>query len=197
MTSENTDTSLAASAPGSPWHAVGDYSFDWPEVTLPFQREWAAAIDSDFPADGDITCDPRTFMPLENAIVARLAVSAADPEAARLALDAAASRFYLVDVEGREYTSDELDEAAAEDEVYTVSYVSDAEIIDGTAVITNIDTDGEHHPWMFRTFLRIVAEELRRAGAVPARISPPRTPELQEWLASRGTAFPTDAELAR
>lgn len=197
MSTENSDTSRAASSPDSPWHAVGDYSIDWPGVDLAFQQQWAAAVASDFPVEGDITCDPRTFMPLDDAIVAQLAVRADDPQVALRALDAAASRFDLVDATGREYTADELDEAYGEDDVYTVSYVSEAEIIDGVATVTTIDTDGEHYPWMFRTFLRITAEELRRTGAVPAHIGPPQTAALQEWLADRGTRYPTDAELAR
>ena len=40
------------------------------------------------------------------------------------------------------------------------------------AGLDNIDTEGERYTWMFRTMLRIVAEELRAEGAVPAKIVP-------------------------
>jgi hypothetical protein len=170
------------------------------DVTSATQRAWAAAIRDDFPPEGDITCDPRVFMPLTDAIVAQLGVRTADPRQACDALTAAAQRFLLVDHNGREHTSESLEAAFAgagdeDDEPWTTPYVSEPRIVDGLAVVDHIDTEGEFFTWAFRTYLRITAEELRRAGTVPAHIEVPLLPEVLDWVASRGTRFPTDAEL--
>ncbi len=62
-------------------------------------------------------------------------------------------------------------------------------------VAIDIDSDGVWAPWMFRTLLRIVAEELRAAAAVPARITPLITHDRLEWLEGTGAAYPAEAEL--
>ncbi len=87
----------------------------------------------------------------------------------------------LVTVDGKEHEDfDQLMElemeADDEEDAYSPNYVSDPERVGDLVGLSNIDTKGERYPWMFRTFLRIVAEELRDAGAVPAKIVPfPRT----------------------
>ena len=81
----------------------------------------------------------------------------------------------MVAVDGQEFqTWEEFEEFEMEDAeaAYTPNYIS-APVRRGDVVgLSNIDTKGERYTWMFRTFLRIVSEELRNVGAVPAKIVP-------------------------
>jgi hypothetical protein len=81
-------------------------------------------------------------------------------------------------------------------EPYSPSFVSGAERIGDVVGIANIDTESERYPWMFRTFLRIVAEELQAARAAPARIIPFFTPEWIEWMREHGVIYPSHDQLA-
>ncbi len=69
----------------------------------------------------------------------------------------------------------------------SASYISEPERRGDIVGLSNIDTSGERYTWMFRTFLRIVAEELRAAGAVPATIVP---------FCSEHVDYPSDAQVA-
>lgn len=102
----------------------------------------------------------------------------------------------LVTEAGRELTPEQFDELLTSgEEIYTPSFVSDPESYTGVVGISNIDTDGVRHPWLLRTALRIVAEEVRAAGAVPARIVPYLDIDTLEWLKDQGERLPTEAEL--
>jgi hypothetical protein len=81
----------------------------------------------------------------------------------------------LVTVEGKECADfDELEELLMEDEeaADSASYISDPERVGDLVGLSTIDTHGERYTFMFRTFLRIVAEELLAEGVVPAKIVP-------------------------
>jgi hypothetical protein len=136
---------------------------------------WRRAIEADFPADGDVMCDPSTFMPNDEWLDVSLGVIGFAPDLAEKALVRASSRMMLVTVEGKEcVTFDELEELVMEDDeaADSASYISDPERLGDFVGLSNIDTHGERYTWMFRTYLRIVAEELRAMGAVPAKIVP-------------------------
>ncbi|MCZ7438770.1 hypothetical protein O7598_20325 [Micromonospora sp. WMMC241] len=99
-------------------------------------------------------------------------VSAEPAEAARTALEAAALRFPLVNeigVECEEY----------DDELYTPNYVSDVRD-DVAGPWLGMDCKDGVMPLMARTDIRIVVEELRRAGATSGRIFSPSN-ELLDW----------------
>jgi hypothetical protein len=213
MSSEGWDTSKGHSDPLGVWAAAKWTEEDeWivagdPSALRRCQRAWARALAHDFPADGDITCDPWTFLPLRETIAITIAAVGPSPQMLTTALAAAAQRMIRVQADGRERGEDE-DEFDDEDEDdfdedeeefesdYTPNYVSAPERVGDIVGISNIDTKGVRLPWMFRTFLRIVAEELRSAGAVPARIIPFLTPEHSAWLRERGESFPAPEELA-
>jgi len=201
-TSEGKDTSKQGSDPGGLWAATvlspSDEmdGIDNPLLLRRFQRNWTRAIESDFPPDGDITCDPLTFIPLREVYLINIAVIGPDSEVAMSALLRAESRMMRVTPEGRELTADELDQSWKNgEEVNTISYVSEPEKSGLLVGISNIDTQGERYPWMFRTFLRILAEELRRDQAVPAKIVPFLTPDTLAWLKEQRETLPSTAEL--
>ncbi len=198
MTSEGTDTSRFGSDPTGVWAAADcTAETEWLNATNPSvlrtnQRAWERAVESDFPAGGDITCDPWTFMPLRETVFTAVAITGPDPALATQALNEAADRMLGVVIDGREVSEEELERLLDEDneEAYSPDHISQA-VREGDIVgIANIDTNGERYPWMFRTFLRIIAEELRRAQAVPARIIPFLTPEALTWLAERDERYP-------
>jgi len=68
------DTSRYGSDPGGLWAAAEDDGN--PTKTLRDQRAWKRAVEADFPSDGDVMCDPRTFMPLDQWTDVTLGVSA-------------------------------------------------------------------------------------------------------------------------
>jgi hypothetical protein len=190
MTNQRVDTSRYGSDPGGLWAAAEDDGN--PSKTLADQRAWARAVAADFPADGDVLCDPRTFMPLDEIVDVSLAVLCFTPDLADKALSRAAGRMMTVAVDGKEYSNfEELEELLMEgdDDAYTPNYISDPERSGDVVGFSTIDTKGERYTWMLRTFLRIVAEELRAEGALPAKIVPFPFP-------GEPTHYPTDAELA-
>ena len=202
MSIENTDTSRDGGNPGL-WAATdrGEES-EWLNATNPAylrasQQAWRRAIEADFPFDGDIQCDPRTFMPLANVQLTTLGAIGGAPELRVRALAAAGRRMGLVGADGREAKSlDDVEEWNDEEEdAFTISYVSDPELDGDVVGLSNIDMDGMRLPWMLRTFLRIVAEELRAAGAVPARIIPFLPADTREWLAEQGERIPELMEM--
>lgn len=217
MTSEGWDTSKGQSDPLGAWAAAKwDGEDEWrnatdPSALLQSQRAWARAVVHDFPTDGDITCDPWTFLPLRESVSVTLAAVGPSPEQLMTALSAATTRMIRVRADGREldpddddFDEDDEDDDFDEDDYdedgfeadYTANYVSDPERFGDIVGISNIDTKGQRLPWMFRSYLRIVAEELRNAGAVPARIIPFLTPEHSAWLQGRGERFPSPDQLS-
>ena len=167
------DTSRYGSDPGGVWAAADRDSDPLGGSTDP--DAWRRAVEADFPADGDVMCDPDTFMPHDDMVDATLGVLCFSPELAESALARAAARMMTVAADGREYTSwTALEELRAEDEdaARTPDYISEPQRRGDIVGISRIDTLGRRYTWMFRTFLRIVAEELRAAGAVPAKIIP-------------------------
>jgi hypothetical protein len=206
MTSEGTDTSKFGDDPGGLWAEAAALDFGWGSVDLDAQRAWARAIAADFPPDGDITCDPWTLMPMDELNIISVGAVGPRPELLEVALDRASERMGQVFDNGWEATGDmeseELpdwfDDSLLEtgSEPYNPNYVSGPERTGDVVGIANIDTKGERYPWMFRTFLRIVAEELRAAHAVPARIIPFFTPDWLAWMREHGVTYPSHDQLA-
>jgi hypothetical protein len=120
-------------------------------------------------------CDPDTFLPHDEWVDVTLGVLCFAPDLAERALARAAARMMTVATDGREYSNwQDLEKLMTEDEdeSYTPNYISDPQRRGDLVGLATIDTKGERYTWMFRTFLRIVAEELRTHGAVPAKIVP-------------------------
>ncbi len=160
------------------------------------QRDWKRAIDYDFPAESAITCDPRTFIPLDKVMLINIAVIGEDKSAVMVAMTKAQARLYRVDSDGREYTQAELDQAESDgEEVFTPAYLSDPEAVGLMIGIDNIDLEGERFTWYARTAMRIVAEELVAAKATPAQITPFLTPDVMDWINQSGSRLPNDGEL--
>jgi hypothetical protein len=169
----NNDTSKYGPDPGGLWAIAERDGNPYNGPCDPMA--WRRAIEADFPADGDVMCDPSTFMPNDEWLDVSLGVIGFAPDLAEKALVRASSRMMLVTVEGKEcVTFDELEELVMEDDeaADSASYISDPERLGDFVGLSNIDTHGERYTWMFRTYLRIVAEELRAMGAVPAKIVP-------------------------
>ena len=167
------DTSRYGSDPGGVWAAAEDDGN--PSKTVADQELWRRAVEADFPDGGDVMCDPNTFMPHDEWVDVSLGVLGFAPDLAEKALIRAAARMMTVAVDGREYSNwEELEALLMEDEddAYTPNYIAEPERRGDLVGLSNIDTKGERYTWMFRTFLRIVAEELRAEGAVPAKIIP-------------------------
>jgi hypothetical protein len=187
VTSEHMDTSRYGSDPGGLWAAAEDDGN--PSKNLADQQAWARAVLADFPPDGEVMCDPRTFMPLDELVDVSVGVMGFAPELATKALARAAARMSMVATDGKEYeTFEALEELELidEDAAYTPNYISAPERRGDIVGLANIDTKGERYTWMFRTFLRIIAEELRAEGAVPAKLIP---------FTSSPDDYPTDDEL--
>lgn len=200
MTSEGRDTSRSSNDPRGLWAAAARPE-GWLSTAAGVresQEAWRRAVESDFPPDGDITCDPWTLMPLATLVVCKVGVTGPPPELVQGVLSEAAVRMLNVTATGQELTDDEYEEweerGGEDDDDYTPNYVSEPRIWNDIVGIDTIDTKGERYPWMFRTFLRIVAEELRAAGAVPARIIPFLTPDTLAWMAQHGELYPIDVE---
>lgn len=165
---------------------VADYYWRLPaEGQIPERRAraaevWADALATECPAEGPVSCAPDTFAPvvwtdgMVYVLDTSVEVAAEDPVAVRAALEAAAGRFLLIDSEGSEWTWEEL--VAAEDEgldayVFTPPYVSALEESDG-AIGFWFDVEGNPYPRMARAEVRVLLEELARAGVTEARIRP-------------------------
>ena len=207
-TSEGKDTSKGHNDPQGLWAAVDlSEEEEWGResaVLLEQQRAWRRAVEYDFPPGGDISCDPRTFIPLRETYLINVGVTgpnpallqSPDPALLRKALSRAGERIMMVTGKGEELTQKQYDESDdVGDDTYTPSYVSDPEGYTGVVGISNIDTDGVRFVWLERTTLRIVAEELRKVGAVPARIVPYLDIDTQTWLKGQGERLPTEGEL--
>ena len=161
------DTSRYGVDPGGLWAAADQASSPYPGPSD--AMAWRLAVKT------DVMCDPNTFAPHGEWVDVTLGVLCFAPDLAEKALARAAGRMSMVAVDGREYaTWEELEELEMEDEeeAYTPNYISAPERRGDVVGLSNIDTKGERYTWMFRTFLRIVAEELRAEGAVPAKIVP-------------------------
>jgi hypothetical protein len=216
VTSEGKDTSRGENDPDGWWAQAAldarNELIDSSGQLLEYQRNWRRAVESDFPAGGDITVDPRTFMPLRESMVEGFGVTGPDPallkgpDPVRLneALQRASERIMRVRADGRELSAEqfagrsEADDDEDEDETgddYTPNYLSDPESYTGVIGISNFDTKGVRLVWLQRTTLRILAEELRRADALPARIVPYLDVDTLQWLRERGESYPTEGEL--
>ncbi len=173
VTNEHVDTSKYGSDPGGLWAAAERDGNPFSGPSDP--AAWRRAIEADFPVDGDVMCDASTFMPNDEWVDVSLGVISFAPDLAEKALARAAGRMMLVTVEGKECADfDELEELLMEDEeaADSASYISDPERVGDLVGLSTIDTHGERYTFMFRTFLRIVAEELLAEGVVPAKIVP-------------------------
>jgi hypothetical protein len=170
-------------------------------------------VESDFPLGGDITVDPRTFMPLRESMVDGFGVTgpdpallkSPDPALLREALQRASDRIMRVRADGRELseaqferlseTDEDQDEEDETSDSYTPNFLSDPESYTGVVGVSNFDTKGVRLVWLQRTTFRILAEELRRVDALPARIVPYLDIDTLQWLRDRGESYPTDTEL--
>ncbi|PFG18254.1 hypothetical protein ATK74_2838 [Propionicimonas paludicola] len=221
VTSEGKDTSRGHNDPDGLWaqaeRDAADELIDDAAELREHQRNWRRAVESDFPPGGDITVDPRTFMPLQELMVEGFGVTgpnpgllkSPDPTLLREALRRATERILRVRADGRELSEsqvegrgeadddegDEEGEQGETDDDYTPNYLSEPEGYTGVVGISNFDTKGVAFVWLERTTLRIVAEELRRSGAVPARIVPYLDVDTLAWLREHGETYPSDAEL--
>ncbi|NUU19411.1 hypothetical protein HP550_19355 [Cellulomonas humilata] len=134
---------------------------------------WGAAVTAQF-GTGSITVDPALFAPVTNewgmtqALDNGVTVVGDDPAAVRVAMAAAATRFFAVDAEGVEHADAESLDLA---EGRILDYVSDP-TDDGTGLGYWIDTEGVGYPEAARTMMTILVEELERAGVTEARLVP-------------------------
>jgi len=216
-TIEGKDTSRGKSDPNGLWaQAALDATnelIDSPAQLLESQRNWRRAVEADFPPGGDITVDPRTFMPLRESMVEGFGVTgpdpallkSPDPALLREALRRASDRIMRVRADGRELsdaqferlseTDEDQDEEDETSDGYTPNFLSDPESYTGVVGVSNFDTKGVRLVWLQRTTLRILAEELRRVDALPARIVPYLDIDTLQWLRDRGESYPTDTQL--
>lgn len=165
---------------------VADYYWRLPyEDQIPARRAraaevWADALATECPAEGPVSCAPDTFAPvvwtdgMVHILDTSVEVVSEDTVRLRAALEAAAERFLLIDSDGSEWTWEELE--AAEDEgrdveIVTPPYVSALEESDG-ALGFWLDVEGNPYPRMARAEIRVLLEELARAGVTEARIRP-------------------------
>lgn len=132
---------------------------------------WARAVADDYPPGGDIDCDPLTLGPDRHLVMGSdffcaTVVSAPELHRVEIALERAAKRFATVDENGEELPEDEID-----DQVFMVDEVGYPTRVQEGWKIT-VDFRGAAWPRMNVAMLQILVEELRRAGAVPARLRP-------------------------
>ncbi|RKN40557.1 hypothetical protein [Micromonospora endolithica] len=132
-----------------------------------------AAIAAEW-GDSDVTVDENTFELYQvNGSCAlqdfSVRVQGEPDEAVRTALEAAANRFMCVGDDGVEYEDGEI---ALDDADYTPNYVSDPEAAPTGGWQLWLDCKGGVMPLMAGTQLRILVEELRRAGVTSVRIGP-------------------------
>ncbi|MGW3413937.1 hypothetical protein [Streptomyces sp. NPDC000888] len=95
-----------------------------------------------------------------------IAVESNDPARAVAALTAAQNRLGCVLEDGRELSPEEADDAMADTDLYSPNYVA----VDYTVPRVWMDCKGGMYPHMARTALRIVADELRKAGVRHAHL---------------------------
>ncbi|MFI0959861.1 hypothetical protein ACH4S8_00360 [Streptomyces sp. NPDC021080] len=95
-----------------------------------------------------------------------IAVESDDPARAVAALTAAERRLGRVLEDGRELSPEEADDTMADTDLYSPNYVA----VDDTVPRVWMDCKGGMFPHMARTALRIVADELRKAGVRRAHL---------------------------
>ncbi|NEC85312.1 hypothetical protein [Streptomyces sp. SID12501] len=95
-----------------------------------------------------------------------IAVESTDPARAVAALSAAEHRLGCVLEDGRELPQEEALDLMADTDLYSPNYVA----VDDTVPRVFMDCKGGMYPHMARTALRIVAEELRKAGIRQAHL---------------------------
>lgn len=95
-----------------------------------------------------------------------IAVESNDPARAVAALTAAERRLGRVLEDGRELSPEEAEDVMADTDLYSPNYVA----VDDTVPRVWMDCKGGMFPHMARTTLRIVADELRKAGVRRAHL---------------------------
>ncbi|WP_327692664.1 hypothetical protein [Streptomyces sp. NBC_00459] len=96
----------------------------------------------------------------------KIAVESTDPARAVAALTAAQHRVACVLEDGRELPREEALDLMADTDLYSPNYVA----VDDTVPRLVMDCKGGMYPHMARTALRIVADELRKAGIRQAHL---------------------------
>jgi hypothetical protein len=139
---------------------------------------WADALATVCPPAGSVSCAPDTFAPvvwtdgMVHVLDTSLEVVSGDTAKVRAALASTTERYFLIDTEGREWTSADLENGlTAGEEIFTPPYVSDLVETNG-AVGLWLDVEGNPFPDMARAQIRVLLEELKRAGTTEARIRP-------------------------
>jgi hypothetical protein len=95
-----------------------------------------------------------------------IAVESTDPVRAVAALTAAEGRVACVLEDGRELPQEDALDLMADTDLYSPNYVA----VDDTVPRLTMDCKGGMYPHMARTALRIVADELRKAGIRQAHL---------------------------
>ncbi|MFE4369744.1 hypothetical protein ACFRMN_16230 [Streptomyces sp. NPDC056835] len=95
-----------------------------------------------------------------------IAVESSDPARAVAALTAARRRLTCVFEDGRELSPEEAEDVMTDTDLYSPNYVA----VDDTVPRVWMDCKGGIFPHMARTALRIVADELRKAGIQQAHL---------------------------
>ncbi|MFF3752436.1 hypothetical protein ACFYYH_18570 [Streptomyces sp. NPDC002018] len=95
-----------------------------------------------------------------------IAVTSDDPARAVTALTAARHRLTRVLEDGRELSPEEAEDVMADTDLYSPNYAA----VDDTVPRVWMDCKGGMFPHMARTALRIVADELRKAGIRQAHL---------------------------
>ncbi|MCM2430957.1 hypothetical protein [Streptomyces sp. RKAG337] len=103
-----------------------------------------------------------------------IAVKSDDPAHAVEALNAAELRLTYVLEDGRELSEEDADYDTADDDFYSPNYAA----VDAAVPCVWMDCKGGMFPHMARTALRIVADELRKAGVRHAHLFTPPAPDL-------------------
>ncbi|MFJ8628508.1 hypothetical protein ACIRD3_37495 [Kitasatospora sp. NPDC093550] len=99
-----------------------------------------------------------------------IAVESEDPASAVAALTAAEPRLMCVFEDGRELSPEEAEDVWDDDRPpYSPSYAA----VDTEVPCVRLDCKGGVYPQMARTALRVVADELRKAGVQQARLFSP------------------------
>ncbi len=169
--------------PWAAFDAIYADESDAPESAA--QQAWAQGIRAEFPADGAIRCDIRTFLPWGDDLETDFgfAIRHARPQEILAALDS--EQLMRVDEWGAEWPDDVWN-----DEVYTPNYIFGPETQDGLVTLS-VDSKGVSYSPMWRTMLCIVRDQLLAAGVrdavlVPMRHSHGRPETLGSGLLAAG-----------
>ncbi|WP_405497335.1 hypothetical protein [Streptomyces sp. NBC_00096] len=98
-----------------------------------------------------------------------IAVESTDPAGAIAALTAARRRLACTFEDGREFPPEEAEDVMVDTDLYSPNYVA----VDEEVPCVHLDCKGGMFPYMARTALRIVADELRKAGVRRAHLFTP------------------------